>query len=82
MLAAHAKRVKADPAVWTFLTGDIGTIDHLAAQFGVGVLRDPEQATNITHNLRTTLIGADGRIRKIYSGNDWTPEDVLSVLKK
>jgi protein SCO1/2 len=82
VLAAHAARVKADPAVWTFLTGDVGTIDHLAAQFGVGVLRDPQDATNITHNLRTTLIGSDGRLDKIYSGNDWTPADVLTELSR
>lgn len=81
VLAAHAAQVKADPAVWTFLTGDVHTIDHLAAQFGVGVLRDPQQATNITHNLRTTLIGADGRIEKIYSGNEWTPAEVISDLR-
>jgi protein SCO1/2 len=82
VLAAHALHVKADPAVWTFLTGDVGTIDHLAAQFGVGILRDPQDATNITHNLRTTLIGADGRLEKIYSGNDWTPGEVLAELKR
>jgi protein SCO1/2 len=81
VLAAHAAHVKADPAVWTLLTGDEGTIDHLAAQFGVGVLRDPQDATNITHNLRTTLIGADGRLLKVYSGNDWTPGEVLSDLR-
>jgi protein SCO1/2 len=80
VLAAHAARVKADPAVWTFLTGDVGTIDHLAAQFGVGVLRDPQDATSITHNLRTTLIGADGRLVKVYSGNDWTPGEVLEDI--
>ena len=82
VLAAHAARVKADPAVWTFLTGDVPTIDHVAAEFGVGILRDPQQATNITHNLRTTLIGADGRLEKIYSGNDWTPTEVLSDLRQ
>lgn len=81
VLSAHAARVKANPAVWTFLTGDVGTIDQLAAKFGVGILRDPEQATNITHNLRTTLIGADGRLEKIYSGNDWTPGEVMSDLR-
>jgi protein SCO1/2 len=82
VLAAHAAHVRADPAVWTFLTGDVGTIDHLAAQFGVGVLRDPQDAANITHNLRTTLIGADGRLAKVYSGNDWTPAEVLGELRK
>jgi protein SCO1/2 len=81
VLAAHAAHVKANPAIWTLLTGDVGTIDHLAAQFGVGVLRDPQDATNITHNLRTTLIGADGRLVKVYSGNDWTPAEVLADLK-
>jgi len=81
VLAAHAAHVKADPTVWTFLTGDVGTIDQLAAEFGVGVLRDPQDATNITHNLRTTLIGADGRLVKVYSGSDWTPGDVLADLK-
>jgi protein SCO1/2 len=80
VLAAHAAQVKANPAIWTLLTGDVGTIDHLAAQFGVGVLRDPQDATNITHNLRTTLIGADGRLVKVYSGNDWTPAEVLADL--
>jgi protein SCO1/2 len=81
VLHAHAARVKADPAVWTFLTGDVGTIDRLAAAFGVGVLRDPQQATNITHNLRTTLVDADGRVAQIYSGNDWTPADVLKDVR-
>src|SRR5579864_3376954 len=82
VLAAHAAHVHADPAVWTFLTGDVGTIDHLAAQFGVGVLRDPQNATNLTHNLRTTLIGADGHLVKIYSGNDWTPGEVLADVRQ
>jgi protein SCO1/2 len=82
VLAAHAARVNADPAVWTFLTGDVDTIDHLAAEFGVGILRDPQNATNITHNLRTTLIGADGRLVKVYSGNDWTPAEMLAELRR
>jgi protein SCO1/2 len=82
VLAAHAARFQADPAVWTFLTGDVATIDHVAAEFGVGILRDPEQATNITHNLRTTLLDADGRIEKVYSGNDWTPGEVLADLRR
>src|SRR4029079_6369609 len=72
VLAEHAKKMKADPAVWTFLTGDRLTIDRLAAKFGVGLLRTPGE-TPITHNLRTILIGADGAIAKIYSTNDCTP---------
>ena len=59
VLAAHAQRLKADPAVWTFLTGDRVTIDRLAQKFGVGIVRDADP-TQITHNLRTSLVGPDG----------------------
>jgi protein SCO1/2 len=81
VLADHAARLHADPAVWTFLTGDRVTTDRFAAAFGVGVIRTPGDASQVTHNLRTTLIGADGRIVKIYSGSDWTPGTVLSDLR-
>jgi len=81
VLADHAKKMKADPAVWTFLTGDRLTIDRLAAKFGVSVLREPDQPT-ITHNLRTILVGPDGNIAKIYSGNDWTPGAVAADVRR
>lgn len=80
VLAAHAARLKADPEVWTFLTGDRATVDRFAAQLGVGVVR-PEGAREITHNLRTALVGADGRIVKMYSGNEWTPSQVVDDLR-
>ena len=67
--------------MWTFLTGDRVTIDRLAGKFGVSVVRTPADAAQITHNLRTTLVDGDGRIVKIYSGNDWTPGAVLADLR-
>lgn len=78
VLAAHARKVGADPARWTFLTGDRVTIDRFAAKFGVSVLREDAE---LTHNLRTILIGADGTIRKIYGGSDWTPAAVIDDLR-
>lgn len=80
-LSRHAAKLKADPAVWTFLTGDRVTIDRLAGRFGVGVIRTADGSKEITHNLRTTLIGADGRVAKIYSGGDWTPRTALADLR-
>jgi protein SCO1 len=80
VLAAHAARLKADAAVWTFATSDRVTIDRLAGKFGVNVIRAPDP-TQITHSLRTTLIDPDGRIVKFYDGNDWTPGAVLSDLR-
>jgi protein SCO1/2 len=81
VLAAHAERRRADPAVWTFMTADRATIVPFAARFGVGVVDDPADPTLITHNLRTALIGPDLRILELYSGNGWTPRDVLADLR-
>jgi protein SCO1/2 len=80
VLRAHASRRRADPRVWTFLTGDVVSIQRLAGRFGVAVRR-PEGATQISHNLRTALVGRDGRVRRIYSGNEWTPSVVLADLR-
>jgi protein SCO1/2 len=80
VLAAHARRLKADANVWTFLTGDRATVDRFAAQLGVGVTR-PSGEPEITHNLRTVLAGADGRILKIYSGSEWTPAAAIGDLR-
>jgi protein SCO1/2 len=81
VLAAHARRLKADPAVWTFLTGDKVTVERFAGQFGIGVLREPNEPVEITHNLRTAIVGADGRVAKTYTGNDWTPGALLADLR-
>jgi len=81
VLAAHAGKLKADPAVWTFLTGDQATVEKFAARFGVGLVRPPETPAEYTHNLRTTLVGADGRVVRIYSGNEWTPGAALADLR-
>jgi protein SCO1/2 len=80
VLAAHAEALKADPAVWTFLTGDLPTVNRVAGRFGVGIVR-PDGPGEISHNLRTTLVGPDGRVRALYPGNTWTPQEVLSDIR-
>lgn len=81
VLAAHAATLEADTSIWTFLTGDRVTVDRLAAKFGVGVIRGPDGATEITHNLRTALFAADGTLLKVYPGSDWAPRTVLADLR-
>jgi protein SCO1/2 len=80
VLKQHAATLKADPAIWTFLTGDRATVDRFAARLGVAVMR-PDGETSITHNLRTTLVGSDGRIAHIYSGSAWETAAVLTDLR-
>jgi protein SCO1/2 len=82
VLKAHARRLNADPARWTFLTGDRDEIDRFGSRFGVQVSRALNDARDITHNLRTVIIDRDGRLQKVYTGNDWSAEQVLDELKK
>jgi len=81
VLKAHAQRLDADLTRWTFLTGDRDEVDRFAARFGVSVGRALNDPRNITHNLRTAIIDADGKVVKVYTGNEWTPEQVLTDLK-
>lgn len=80
VLAEHAAGLGADAAVWTFLTGDPATVDRVAGRFGVGISR-ADGNDEISHNLRTTLVGADGRVRRIYPGNEWTIDQVTADLR-
>jgi protein SCO1 len=81
VLREHAKRLNADLTRWTFLTGDRDEIDQFAARFGVSISRAMNDARDITHNLRTVIIDRDGKIVKVYTGNDWSPDQVLADLK-
>jgi len=81
VLAAHARTLNADLARWTFLTGDRDEVDRFAARFGVSVARAMNDPRDITHNLRTVIIKPDGTVAKTYTGNDWTPEEVVADLK-
>ncbi len=81
VLRAHAKELDADLKTWTFLTGQQKDVDAFDAKFGIYVVRNPNDQRDITHNLRTAIIGPDGVVKKIYTGNEWTPEDVLADLK-
>lgn len=80
VLKAHAKKLGADESHWTFLTADRLTVERFAAKFGVGVVR--EGPGDITHNLRTVLIGADGRLLMIYPGSEWSTRTVLDDLRE
>ena len=81
VLRAHAKRAGAHEGVWTFLTGAAGDVDKFAQQFGVTIMRPDKPRDEITHNLRTAVIDAEGRLVKIFNGNDWKPEELLGALR-
>ncbi|HEY9282711.1 MAG TPA: SCO family protein [Pyrinomonadaceae bacterium] len=63
---------------WQFATGDASEVRRLAGSFGLSYARDKDQ---IIHSLRTAVVGADGRIYKLYRGNEWKPAELLADLR-
>ena len=82
VLAAHAKQVGADPRVWRFATGNPKAIETLASRFGVSVIREGTGADSVVHNLRTAIIGPDGTLREILSGNEWTSAELIDAMRR
>ncbi len=80
-LKTHAQALGADPSVWKFVTATPEEIVTLTRRFGVHVERDAQASIDITHNLRTAIIGPDGRVVKVHSGTDWTPAQLVADLK-
>jgi protein SCO1/2 len=81
VIRRHAKARGADPAVWSYLTGTPAAIETMTSRFGVSAVPDKDARGTITHNLRTVIVDTDGRLVKIYTGNDWTPEALLNDLR-
>jgi protein SCO1/2 len=81
VLREHAKQLGADRNIWTFLTGDRDEIDRFASRFGLQIARALNDPRDITHNLRTAIVDADGKLVKIYVGVEWTPDQVLTDLR-
>ena len=82
VLAKHAARVGADPGQWSFVTAPWEVIDPFARVFGVAIMRDDKPTQEILHNLRTAIIGKDGRLVRVLNGNEWTPEELLTAIRE
>jgi protein SCO1/2 len=80
VLAAHARAVGADGAVWRFATADRRTLDLFGARFGMVVMREADGS--ITHNMRTAIVDRQGRLVKVLDGSDWTVDQMMADLEK
>ncbi len=68
---------KLDPAFqhWQFASGSPEEVRKAADFFGLSYNQKQGQ---IVHTLQTVLIGSDGKVAKVYSGNQWKPTDVAA----
>ena len=68
---------RVDPrfAHWEFASGSSEQVRRVADYFGLAYNQKDGQ---IVHGLVTVLIGKDGRVAKVYSGNDWKSDQVAA----
>jgi protein SCO1/2 len=60
---------------WQFASGSPDEVRKAADFFGLAYNAKDGQ---IVHNLSTVLVGADGKVLRVYSGNAWKPADVAA----
>jgi protein SCO1/2 len=80
VLRAYANSHQCDPAHWTFATGALIDVTVLGEQFGLVFVPNPSGI--ISHNLRTAVIDAAGRVQKIFQGNTWTSDELVAEMVK
>ena len=78
VLTDYAARYQADPGRWTFAGGSGDEVRALGA--GVGLEYTVADGL-IYHNLRTVVLDRRGRIRRVFSGNRWTPQELAAEMR-
>jgi len=82
--ASHTERYSDETFQhWEFASGTADEVKGIAQYFGLRYFVDSESGTQqVIHSLRTAIIGPDGKVFTVYSGNEWKPQEVLSDLIK
>jgi protein SCO1/2 len=81
VMKEYGKSYGADFALWEFATDpDTSgrTVTQLANAFDLEYEADQGL---INHNLRTVIIDKEGKLVKVITGNEWTPDEVASEMR-
>ena len=77
VLYRYARQYGYDPAWWSFCTGEMIEMDAITEQFGMIIARDGE---GFSHNVRTVVVTPEGRIQRIFVGNEWTVDEFVAEM--
>ena len=66
---------------WQLAVGKDDEVRKIADFFGLRYEVDQTNKTQINHSLRTAVIGPDGKVTKIFPGNEWTVADLKNELE-
>lgn len=83
VLAGYAKRYRADPSRWRFLTGDLHELHRLSRE----VFKLGNVDGRLDHSTRFVLVDGHGRIRGYYGTQEDAPlrrllEDIQVLAKE
>lgn len=79
VLKEYAARYSANPKDWSFAATDAESLNFIAGLMG---LYFEKQNGLISHDLRTALIGPDGRLVQLWKSNVWTPYEVQRRVRE
>jgi len=79
VLKEYAARYNASSRDWSFATGDSEQIKFVAGLIGLYYVKENGL---ISHDLRTALIGPDGRLVHLWKSNVWTPYEVQRMVRE
>lgn len=78
VLTRYARTYRADnPDRWLFAAVEPSVLDPLAPQLDFQFSRTDG---SFSHNLRTVVLDATGRIHRFFDGSDWRPEELAAAL--
>ena len=75
------KDAKPDFSVWQLAVGSDKEVRTVADFFGLRYEVDENDKTQFNHSLRTAVIDPNGKVTKIFAGNEWTVNDLIRELK-
>ena len=81
--AAHTGRYSEEKFDhWELATGNKDQVKGIAQFFGMRYYHDTQSGQEqIIHSLRTAIIAPDGKVFKVYRGNEWKPDEIVKDLK-
>jgi protein SCO1 len=77
----YIKNPKYDFTIWQLATAPDADMRKIADFFGLRYEVDASNKTQFNHSLRTVVIAPDGKVRKVFSGGEWTNDELLREME-
>ena len=78
-LRAFATQHQLSGYHWDFATASADEVRKFGGAFGLQFWRENG---SFSHNLRTVVVNAAGRVQKVFNGNDWQPAELAAEMRK